>query len=76
MIPKCIIYDKETLYDSALHLKQSRNILAEENILLKSRIMQLEDELARKNKLLNEISPKSGRPSDVKKIHRIKANVR
>ena len=52
-IPKTIIFDKEALYDSTLKLKQFSNNLAEENYKLKAKMQQIEDELNKKNRLLN-----------------------
>ena len=54
MIPKKIVYDKETLYDNTIKLKQSMNNLLEENVLLKSKIKKLEYQLVKKGKLRSE----------------------
>ena len=53
--PRNIMKDKEELYDNAIQLKRHTNMLREENIRLKSKIQQYEEDSAKKSKLLQEM---------------------
>ena len=53
VVPKNIIYDKETLYHEVIELKQTVNRLEKENIKLKTRIAKSQSIKIKKNSLLN-----------------------
>jgi len=54
-IPKNIMQDKETLYDTMLRLKEQVRNLTVENSKLKAKGIQTESELQRKDRLLAEV---------------------
>lgn len=74
-IPRNIVYDKETLYDNTLQLKGTVNRLIEENMFLKAKIKQLEDEITRKGKLLDGMTAQMGNATVMKQISNIKQKV-
>ena len=55
-IPKIMHKDKERLYDEALKLKANNNSVRDENLRLRTRVKVLENELHRKERLLEEFS--------------------
>lgn len=55
LIPQNIALDKESLYGKNLQLKQRNNALAEENLKLRSKLLQYEEEIKRKERQLNEL---------------------
>jgi regulator of replication initiation timing len=75
-IPKNIAYDKETLYDNTLQLKVTINNLVQENMFLKAKTKKLEEEIARKGKLLDGMATQSGSTTTLKQIGNIKQKVR
>ena len=69
------MHDKEALYDNTLQLKQYANGLVEENHRLKTKLMQLEEELSRKSKILNSLMSQMGGLSSMQGIQRIQKEV-
>lgn len=55
-IPKIFHQDKERLYDEAMKLKVNNNAVRDENLRLKTRLKVLENELQKKDRLLDEFS--------------------
>lgn len=76
MIPRNISYDKEALYDSTLQLKMTINQLIEENMFLRAQTKKLEDEISRKNKLIDGMASQSGNATTMKQLGNIKQKVR
>jgi len=75
MIPCNIIHDKETLYDNTLQLKHTRNDLIASNYRLKARVQKLEEEINRKNKVLNDVMSHVGNPDGENKIRKMQKEV-
>lgn len=74
-IPKNMIFDKEALYDNALKLKQYSNNLAEENYKLKAKLLKTEEDMSRKNKLINGLMAQMGSLSHAPKIVKMQKEV-
>ena len=53
--PMFMLHDKEQLYDEAIKLKQNMNVYKDENNRLKTRVLQFEKELERKDKIIQEL---------------------
>eukprot|EP01022_Parablepharisma_sp_SALTPOND_P025583 TRINITY_DN5_c0_g1_i1.p1 TRINITY_DN5_c0_g1~~TRINITY_DN5_c0_g1_i1.p1 ORF type:complete len:942 (-),score=200.59 TRINITY_DN5_c0_g1_i1:2152-4977(-) len=62
-IPKNILHDKEHLYEESLHLKKSMNLLKVENTQLKTKVLQTEKEMAKKDKEIKELLDRLNTPS-------------
>ena len=75
VISRGIVHDKETLYDNILKLKQYSNGLLEENIKLKGKINQNEEELIRKNKLINGLIAQMENQKGMTGIQRLQKEV-
>ena len=81
-IPKVMHKDKERLYDEALKLKANNNTVRDENLRLRTRVKVLENELHRKERLLEEFSlqpveGKDGKPkSDIHLTGALKRQVK
>lgn len=61
-IPKNIIHDKEQMYEEVLNLKNNTNAIKAENVKLKTKIKQDENELAKKDKIIKDILAKNPIP--------------
>lgn len=75
MIPCNIMHDKETLYDNTLQLKHTVNHLVDSNYRLKARVQKLEEELAKKNRMLNNVMAQVGSPNGEKKVRQMQKEV-
>jgi len=75
LIPKNIIFDKESLYDNTIKLKQYANLLADENYKLKVKIQQVEEDLGRKIKLINGLMVQMSNLSHAPKIVKMQKEV-
>jgi hypothetical protein len=73
-VPKNIMQDKEELYDNALQLKQYANSITGENCRLKAKMQQLEEELGRRNKLLNGLMAQLGNVGS-QQVHKMQKEV-
>ena len=76
LIPRNIMKDKEALYDDTIQLKRNQNFLINENQILKSKIQQFEEELRRKEKMMNGLLLQMGSLSSMKGIQSIQNQVR
>jgi hypothetical protein len=74
-IPKNIVFDKETLYDNVLKIKQYANGLAEDNGRLKAKIGRLQDEVAQKDKMMTEVMQQLGSISKAPGVQRLQREV-
>lgn len=55
MRPKNIRQERERLYDDVLRNKMTSNLLKDENLKLKTKVHMLENELSRKEKLVDDL---------------------
>ena len=55
IIPSNMMYDKEDLYDQNLILKINYNDCKEENMKIKTRLMQIQGQLKGKDKLIDDL---------------------
>lgn len=55
MRPRIIKQERERLYDDAMRQKMAANVLRDDNLKLKTKIHILEAELAKKDKLVDDL---------------------
>ena len=55
-VPQNIMHDKEYLYSNTLQLKKVGNKLKEENQWLKAKLQQYEEELKRKDRMIEDLA--------------------
>jgi hypothetical protein len=67
--------DQETLYDRTLQLQALSTRLTGDNLQLKARIQQLDAELGRKGKLINDLLAQMGRLSSSGPVQRLQREV-
>lgn len=69
------MHDKETLYDNTLQLKHTINRLVDNNYQLKARVQKLEEDLNKKNRMLNNVMSQVGSPNGEKNIKKMQKEV-
>lgn len=66
---------KDVLYDNTLQLKQYTNRLTEENHRIKARGQQMEEEISRRNKIINGLMLKISKSPGVQQMQPIQREV-
>jgi len=75
VMPRKIIQDKEALYDNAIKIRRYANTLEEQNMLLKVKAYQSEEELAKKKKVINGLIAQMGNAKGVEKLQQLQKDV-
>ena len=55
MRPRIVLQERERLYDDVMKHRMTANNLRDENIKMRTRLQMTENELARKDKMIDEL---------------------